>query len=75
MSTCIKRYVLSNVQTEKVLIEKQECFSGSISCLLAMPEPLSTRKVLGTHVEASLSPGKASLGVNTLAERLAKVHI
>ena len=41
---CIKWFVLRDLQTEKVLIEKQECTSGSLSCLLVMAVPLSTRK-------------------------------
>ena len=45
LSTCIKWFVLSDLPTEKILIEKQECSTGSPSCLLAMPAPLSTRKV------------------------------
>lgn len=75
LSTWTKWLVLSDLRTEKILIEKQECSSGSASCLLAMPEPPSTRKGWCTPVEASLSPGKASPSVNTLAERSAKVHI
>lgn len=75
LSTCVKWFVLRDLQTEKVLIEKQECSSGSFSCLLVMPAPPSTRKVLHRPAEASLSPGEASLSVNTLAERSAKMHI
>ena len=44
LSTWAKWLVLSDLWTEKILTEKQECSSGSVSCLLAMPEPPSTRK-------------------------------
>lgn len=71
----LKWLVLRDLQTEKVLIERQECSSGSLSCLLAMPTPLSTRKVLRRPAGASLSSGKAVLSVNTLAERSANMHI
>ena len=57
LSMCVKWFVLRDLQTEKVLTEKQECSSGSFSCLLAMPAPPSTRKVLHRPAEASLSPG------------------
>lgn len=72
VSTCIKWFVLRDLQAEKVLTEKQECPSGSLSCLRPEPQEGAAQTHEGKHHSAL---GKPALSVNTLAERGAKMHI
>lgn len=64
VSTCIKWFVLRDLQAEKVLTEKQEC---------PPPSPACTSEPPGRPTErTSLSPGKASPSVNTLQKEVLK---